>query len=77
MAFQVRVGPLIVIAKSRTDAISLLDRLSEGHFAEDVSVSDMQGKPLDIERLRAGSVRALEPKCENAARGLKWRTSKV
>jgi hypothetical protein len=71
MAFQVRVGPLIVIAKSRTDAISLLDRLSEGHFAEDVSVSDMQGKLLDVERLRAGSVRALEPKYKDAPRSLK------
>jgi hypothetical protein len=71
MAFQVHVGSLIVIAKSRTDAISLLDRLSKGYCAEDVSVSDMDGRLLDIERLRAGSVRVLEPKRENVARCLK------
>jgi hypothetical protein len=54
MAFQVRVGALIVIAKSRSDAIRLLDRLSEGLDADDVHVCDMNGKLVDIELLRTG-----------------------
>jgi hypothetical protein len=53
MAFQVRVGSLIVIAKSRPDAIRLLERLSEARCFDDVRVCDMNGKPIDVERLRA------------------------
>lgn len=55
MAFQVRVGSLIVIAKNRPDAIRLVERLSEGRSFDDVRVYDMNGKQVDVERLRAGS----------------------
>jgi hypothetical protein len=63
MAFQVRVGSLIVIARSRSDAIRLLERLSEGRSFDDVRVCDMNGKQVDVDRLRAGLDKATE--CEN------------
>jgi|tagenome__1003787_1003787.scaffolds.fasta_scaffold19431782_1 hypothetical protein len=53
MSFQIRVGSLIVVARSAQDAVKLFDRLSvDTRDAARAEVHDMVGRPVKIDDLR-------------------------